>query len=150
MTRHGAGPLVTEDASLTAALPDAANTSGEWQQGFRVGWLDLMLLRYACRVLGPLDLLVMTCLDRLAALPRLQLYRHYCWAGRPLPEVQPAPTPRNLVHQTPLTAQLAHCQPSYATVDDVSDLLNLMAGTLGVPVRIASWGPRADDKRWLS
>lgn len=36
-TRHGAGPFVSEDARLDARLPDAANTDGAWQQGFRVG-----------------------------------------------------------------------------------------------------------------
>ena len=36
-TRHGAGPLVTEDAALTHALPDASNSFGAWQRGFRVG-----------------------------------------------------------------------------------------------------------------
>lgn len=47
MTRHGAGPLVTEDVALTGALPDPTNGFGAWQQGFRLGWLDLVLLRYA-------------------------------------------------------------------------------------------------------
>jgi adenylosuccinate synthase len=34
-TRHGAGPHVTEDAALTAALPDPHNGTGRWQGGFR-------------------------------------------------------------------------------------------------------------------
>ena len=51
-TRHGAGPLPTEDANLTRILPDASNSFGAWQRGFRVGWLDLVLLKYALEVTG--------------------------------------------------------------------------------------------------
>ncbi len=76
-TRHGAGPFVTEDAALTTMLPDAANMQGDWQGGFRVGWLDLVMLRYACEVVGPLDALAVTCLDRVATLPELKLCRRY-------------------------------------------------------------------------
>lgn len=149
MTRHGAGPLVTEDPALTAALPDAANGFGEWQQGFRVGWLDLVLLRYAVQAVGRLDLLAVSCLDRLAGLAQLQLCRRYSYRGQSLTELTPAPTPRNLTYQAQLTAQLACCQPTYETVADVPTLLELTARTLGLPVGITSWGPSADAKRWL-
>ncbi len=54
-TRHGAGPMPSEDAALTAALPDARNGMHAWQQGFRAGWLDMVLLRYALEVVGRLD-----------------------------------------------------------------------------------------------
>ena len=54
-TRHGAGPLVTEEAELTRALPDPSNQFGAWQRGFRVGWLDLVMLQYALEAAGPLD-----------------------------------------------------------------------------------------------
>jgi len=33
-TRHGAGPMVTEDPTLTAALVDPHNPTGEWQGAF--------------------------------------------------------------------------------------------------------------------
>jgi adenylosuccinate synthase len=59
-TRHGAGPLVTEDADLTHARPDPSNHFGAWQGRFRVGWLDLVMLRYALDVTGRLDLLCVT------------------------------------------------------------------------------------------
>ena len=45
LTRHGAGPFPTEDVDLK--LAEAHNAWGPWQEGFRRGWLDLNLLRYA-------------------------------------------------------------------------------------------------------
>jgi adenylosuccinate synthase len=148
MTRHGAGPLVTEDAALSALLPDAANRFGAWQQGFRVGWLDLVLLRYACAAVGRLDMLAVTCLDRLAALPRLQICHRYCVDEQPLTRLCPAPTPQDLAYQARLTAQLAHCQPCYETMRHVDDLLAVTTRELGLPVGITSWGPGAADKCW--
>jgi adenylosuccinate synthase len=52
LTRHGAGPFVTEDAALAAALPEPHNGTGTWQGPFRVGHLDLVALRYAVEVAG--------------------------------------------------------------------------------------------------
>jgi adenylosuccinate synthase len=49
-TRHGPGPFVTEDPSLTASLSDRHNAWGPWQGGFRVGHLDLVAMRYAVDV----------------------------------------------------------------------------------------------------
>jgi adenylosuccinate synthase len=62
-TRHGAGPLPTHDAALTARLADPGNPWNRWQGDLRVGWLDLVLLRYAARAVGHLDGLAVTWLD---------------------------------------------------------------------------------------
>jgi adenylosuccinate synthase len=66
MTRHGAGPLVTEDKALKALAAGDHNCWNEWQHGFRIGALDLVLLKYAITVLevDP-DELVITNLDKL-------------------------------------------------------------------------------------
>jgi adenylosuccinate synthase len=66
MTRHGAGPLVTEDKTLEALVAGDHNCWNEWQHGFRIGALDLILLKYAILVLevDP-DELVITNLDKL-------------------------------------------------------------------------------------
>src|SRR5258706_9923062 len=45
MTRHGPGPLVTEDPTLE--LPDPHNGWGPWQGSFRVGHFDAVAGRYA-------------------------------------------------------------------------------------------------------
>ncbi|MBL7495309.1 adenylosuccinate synthetase [Frankia sp. CNm7] len=70
-TRHGAGPLVTEDAALTAALPDRHNVTGRWQGAFRVGHFDAVAHRYAVDVAGGVDAVALTHLDAPARLRRL-------------------------------------------------------------------------------
>ncbi|MEN9934681.1 MAG: hypothetical protein RLZZ387_1260 [Chloroflexota bacterium] len=147
-TRHGAGPFVSEDAGLTRALPDARNGDSPWQRGFRVGWLDLVLLRYALEVVGGLDELAVTCLDRLAALPDLQVCRRYACDGQMLDRLEPAPGP-DLAHQERLTGLLARCCPVLERVADAEELPDLLAAELGVAVGLVSRGPAAADKRVL-
>lgn len=64
MTRHGAGPFVTEIFN-PEEIDGEHNTYGEWQQNFRVGHFDLMLFHYAIQILGGVDLLAVTHMDRL-------------------------------------------------------------------------------------
>jgi adenylosuccinate synthase len=148
-TRHGAGPLVTEDAELTQALPDACNITGAWQQGFRIGWLDLVMLRYALDVTSPLDYLAVTCLDRLAELPKIQVCRRYAYDTFTLDRIARAPAPYALDYQEQLTNNLARCRPLLEVIPDTSALLDLLAAELGVSVRLVSHGPAAEDKRFL-
>ncbi|MCE9599586.1 MAG: adenylosuccinate synthetase [Spirochaetia bacterium] len=71
MTRHGAGPLVTEiDSSLHMNLKDEHNLEGAWQGSLRVGWFDAVAIRHAIRTAGGpnyLDGIAVTNLDRLPA-----------------------------------------------------------------------------------
>ncbi len=152
-TRHGAGPLVSECAALTAALPDPRNGDNPWQCGFRVGWLDLVLLRYARAAVGHLDELAVTCLDRLSALPDLQVCASYTRAAGPresdtvIERLPLSADPRDLDHQARLTATLAECAPRLERLDGPGELLARLADELGAPVTLTSWGPRATDKR---
>jgi adenylosuccinate synthase len=145
-TRHGAGPFASEDPSLSALLPDAANGFGPWQQGFRVGWLDLVMLRYARRVVGRLDALAVTCLDRAARLPLLQVCEAYCCDGTFLGDIAPSPNPHDLADQERLTRCLERCKPFLREMDDVTALLDLLTGRLGVPIVLTSSGPTALEK----
>jgi adenylosuccinate synthase len=144
--RHGAGPLVTEDAHLTQVLPDAANVYGEWQQGFRVGWLDLVLLRYALDVVGRLDALTVTCLDRLADLPEIKFCTEYQSEPFAVGRILPSVRPHNLAYQTQITRSLVGCQPVYRTVAHPLDLLPVIEAQLGAPVQWISCGETAVDK----
>lgn len=146
-TRHGAGPFVTEDAGLVRALPDARNGLHAWQQGFRVGWLDLVLLRYALEVVGRLDWVAVTCLDRLAALPELRVCRRYRFDTFTVDRIAPSPRPRSLAYQEQITRNLLRCEPVLEPVADRAALLELVAGELGVPVRLLSEGSTAEEKR---
>lgn len=73
-TRHGQGPFVTEDVELTAATPDLHNAAHAFQGAFRVGWFDVVAARYALRVVGEVDWLAITNLDRLTGLPGVRVY----------------------------------------------------------------------------
>jgi adenylosuccinate synthase len=147
-TRHGAGPLPSEDAGLTRALPDARNGHNAWQHGFRVGQLDLVLLRYAIAIVGGIDYLAVTCLDRAAALPELQLCARYRCEGEEIAALAPARAP-DLAHQERLTALLARCRPVLEPVDGPQALLARLAAELGAPIGLTAWGPAAADQSLL-
>lgn len=76
-TRHGAGPFVTEDKELTGSIPDAHNGANEWQGRLRVGWLDLLAVRYAIEISGRLDSIALTNLDRLSGFKKIKVCVSY-------------------------------------------------------------------------
>jgi adenylosuccinate synthase len=149
-TRHGAGPLPTEDADLTRALPDASNSFGAWQRGFRVGWLDLALLKYALEATGRLDQLAVTCLDRLNDLPDLRICRRYQYHTFTIDRIARSPVPRDLDYQERITNGLARCTPVLEALADPGALLRMLESELEAPVGIVSEGPAAEGKRILS
>lgn len=87
-TRHGFGPLVTEDDALGSVLPEPHNDGAGWQGRFRVGLFDAVAARYARAAVGPLDTLAVTHLDRFPRLaPRV------CQAYQPFGPVGAWPAP---------------------------------------------------------
>jgi adenylosuccinate synthase len=149
-TRHGAGPLPTEDDGLTRLLPDACNAHGQWQGGFRVGWLDLVLLRYARDVVGPLDWLAVTCLDRLRDLPEIKLCDAYRYDTLLVERIVPSPAPQDLEYQQRITHAFARCAPMLEAAPDAGALLARVEAALGVRVGLVSEGPTAEDKRFIA
>jgi adenylosuccinate synthase len=79
--RHGAGPLVTEDAGPDARFADPRNPENRWQGRFRTGPLDLVALRYGLGLNDGADRLAVTSLDRLTGLPVLRLCTAYEYRG---------------------------------------------------------------------
>lgn len=142
-TRHGAGPFPTEDAELTERLPDAENGEGRWQGAWRVGWLDLPLLRYALQVC-PVDALALTCVDRVASIDGFRA----CALYRNVPELVPAlPTCDPLEHGHRLCALVSSADPLYLPAPtDPDGLVDLLEMATGVPVGIVSAGPTHADK----
>jgi adenylosuccinate synthase len=63
MTRHGAGPFVTESLLKDEFPSDPHNPTNSWQRSFRVGPLDLVALRYAIEVNGGASALALSHLD---------------------------------------------------------------------------------------
>jgi adenylosuccinate synthase len=146
-TRHGAGPMPSEEAVLSAALPDARNHMHTWQQGFRVGWLDLVLLRYAVEVVGQLDGLAVTCLDRLENLPEIQICQSYQIGPLQVKRIIPSPEMHNLAYQEQITATLNTCRPILTRLSNTDALLNRLSHNLGLPIVLTSHGPTAEDKK---
>ncbi len=144
-TRHGAGPLPSEEPSLVTRLPDACNTFGTWQHGFRVGWLDLVLLRYALEVSGPLDILALTCLDRLDTQANPQYCSAYYDGDNLIERLLPVAGEPSLDYQELLTQQLMRCKPQLKALHPET-LADFLASELGLPVGILSYGPTASDK----
>jgi adenylosuccinate synthase len=79
--RHGAGPFVTENESLRPFLDDQYNATNRWQGAFRVGWLDLVALRYGIRINDGVDSLAVTGLDRLSSLDEIRVCTAYYYDG---------------------------------------------------------------------
>lgn len=133
-TRHGAGPFPTEDRALQLAEPH--NHHGPWQGGFRQGWLDLVLLRYALEVCGPVDGLAVTHLDRVT--PEWQMAVAYEGMER----LVPGPF-QDLAYQESLTRRLETVRPVYQKCQRLIDELESL---LGLPVLVQSHGPTAEEK----
>ncbi len=141
LTRHGAGPLPSADHTLAAALPEPHNGAGGWQGAFRVGWLDLPLLRYAIAANDGLDAIALTHVDRLDARESWQVVRAY-------PEPIEA-SPGDLEAQAALTDRLGRLRPRLAPLDGAARqrFADWLERTLETPVRLTSHGPTFADKR---
>lgn len=145
-TRHGPGPLVTDDPALAAALPEPHNGTGQWQGAFRSGPFDAVAHRYALAATGGVDALALTHLDAAerVALPVCRRYRLVDGAPwQPEPPVTPDPD-----RQARLTATLATVTGDREPGPDrARDWPGFVTDELGTPVAVVSHGPTAADKR---
>ncbi len=139
LTRHGPGPLVTEDPTLEIREPH--NSYGRWQGAFRTGHLDAVALRYAVEVPGGVDMVALTHLDT-AARHRLRLGGAYEVDGQRLDHLVPAA--HDLAAQESLTRMLLRARPVYS--EPGADWPGIVEATTGAPVALRSWGPAAADK----
>ncbi len=170
LTRHGRGPLVSEDPALR--LPELHNPDDGWQGTMRFGWADALAGRYAIAINQGVDLLAVTCLDRLAGLPKARLVIDYepSVPGDPanqdfgvmvegrIRDLRPAPAAES--QREARTAWLNLCRPSYLDFPgwDPGPGERLAAGAMayleglgkafGQEVDLVSLGPRAEDK-WV-
>jgi adenylosuccinate synthase len=156
-TRHGNGPLPTEAPQLLSRLSELHNAANEWQGSFRVGWLDVVLSRYAIEAAGGVDGLAVTHLDRLWAACRAAI-AYTCGGhdddlfarnGRGWVTALRLGQERDLARQARLGGALARVEPVIVGVPSDRDerFLEWIEGALGAPVWVTSSGATARAKK---
>jgi adenylosuccinate synthase len=154
-TRVGAGPFPTEiDGPLADELRERGGEYGTTTgRSRRVGWLDLVALRYAAR-LNTLTALAVTKLDVLSGFDRLRVCTRY--RGAEGAEFDHFP-----YHQTVLHHSVGEYTELPGWSEDVGEArseselptaareyLQFMAEFVGVPVVLIGVGPGRDDVIW--
>jgi len=164
-TRHGAGPFVSEDIELTHRIPDLHNGTHDWQGKFRIGWLDILASRYALEVVGGVDNIALTNLDRLHDIRHIRACTSYEYVGdknidgffdyeiihgrKIIHEIRVQEKP-NIKTQQELTALLFECEPIYTEFKnwDEDHYLSFLESEQGLatPIAIVSKGPERKNK----
>ena len=149
LTRHGAGPFPTEINSHNFAWNDH-NKTHDWQGRFRVGYLDMPLLKYACAVSHP-DAIAVTHLDEIQR--EISVCCEYEWPGGTIYDWIPQPnvTDANYVEDqpSPLTQWIQQVKPITYSVQTIPQLIRTIEVSTGIEVGVRSFGPTAKDKTWL-
>ena len=171
MTRHGAGPFVTEDSSVPVPASEH-NGRGEWQANFRMGHFDAVMARYALQVVGGVDELALTCLDHLtgpikAAWDYVPKHPYRGWGGNEIEphygtipyrpyEFMTKPTVAEEKHDLDMhlwfQERLTHIlqdtvKPFYSESPDIETFVAKVETELKTPVKLLSFGPKASDKK---
>jgi adenylosuccinate synthase len=165
-TRHGAGPFPSEINDMTGfrfeqATPELHNDYGRWQGAWRRGVLDLVLLQYAVDVAsarGGMDAIALTHMDRLPAMAatsgvssEINLVTAYDDRSFDLVH-QTLPLKRrreDLTAQVRLRDMIDSCDPVRWPYFS-EKLVDLIADTVKVPVKILSSGPTYQDKTFVA
>lgn len=143
-TRHGAGPLPTEDPSLVGRLPEPHNGAGRYQGGWRVGHLDLVALRYALEVAGAVDGLAVSHLDLVEGSGLAVADAYVLSSGQRLDRLVPGPE-RDLAHQERLTGLVSGALPELRPLPTRAAVVRELA-RLGVPIVLTADGPDRSDR----
>lgn len=143
LTRHGQGPLPSEDPALDH-LAEPHNASAGWQGRFRRGHPDLVLLRYALETArGQISGLLVSHLDAVEG-AGLRWCEVYQTATGVIEKLRPAVEP-DLGHQTLLKDELLGARPLWSSppiadrrqwIDTVETLFPRQ------PIVLGSFGPR--------
>jgi adenylosuccinate synthase len=156
-TRVGAGPFPTElDGDIAGHLrgtgknpwDEFGTTTGRPR---RVGWLDLVLLRYAHEVNGFTELFI-TKLDVLSGLDQIQVCSHYRRNGRELASLDFSGDARLLASCEPLVETLPGWKEDLRGCRVLEDLpeaarsyIRFIEDQAQVPVKYISVGPERTD-----
>jgi len=144
-TRHGMGPLPTQIRSSEVIQADDHNSYGEWQDAFRCGHFDMVLAKYALKVIGGVDELVITNLDKLVDRPNVCV-GYKLADGSQIAELPVQKQPVDLDQQELLTNMLNGIQTAYGVIyESPKDLVRAVREELG-EIAICSTGPTSLDK----
>jgi adenylosuccinate synthase len=154
-TRVGAGPFPTEIEDETAeALRERGREYGTTTgRSRRVGWLDLVALRYAAR-LNTLTALAVTKLDVLSGFDRLRVCTRY--RGAEGAEFDNFPYHQTVLHHATgeyvelqgWSEDVGECRNEADLPPAAREYLQFMQNFVGVPVVLVGVGPGRDDVIW--
>jgi adenylosuccinate synthase len=156
VTRVGAGPFPTE---LHGALADEIRErGGEYGtttgRARRVGWIDLVALRYAAR-LNSLTALAITKLDVLAAFDTIQACVRY--RSEEDAELDGFPYHQTVLHHATgeyaelpgFSEDISGCRSESELPTAARDFLRFVEEFVGVPVVLVGVGPGRDQIVWM-
>lgn len=131
-SRHGAGPLPTEDSSID--LKDEYNPRNDWQDHFRFGYLDLPMLQYAVCANNGVASLFVTHLDNdFGKVCVAYEEEKFDWNFLPCRKKQAI-----------ITSRLANVKPKYEKMSAIEGIKKL-----GIPISFTSNGKTHEDKQCL-
>lgn len=154
-TRVGDGPFPTEIMGpvgdrIREVGKEYGTTTGRPR---RIGWLDGVVLRHACRING-LDYLALTLLDVLTGLDTVKICTAYRLHGKEIRHI-PASL-REYKNCEPVYLELPGWQEDLSRIEDFADFpeaaktyVQTIAKLCGVPVAMVSVGPRRNQTKIL-
>jgi adenylosuccinate synthase len=155
VTRVGAGPLPTEvDPDLADELRSRGGEFGTTTgRARRVGWLDLVALRYAAR-LNSMTALAITKLDVLSGRDRVLVCTRY--RGIEDAEFDHFPYHQSVLHHARgeyeelpgWSEDLSHCRTEADLPTAARDYLAYVSDFVGVPLALIGVGPGRDEVIW--
>jgi adenylosuccinate synthase len=156
-TRVGAGPFPTElDGDLADEIRERGGEYGTTTgRARRVGWLDLVALRYAAQINSLTALAVMK-LDVLSGFDRLCVCTRYRSSGPEGTEFEHFPYHQTVLHHTNgvyvdlpgWSEDLTECREESDLPTAARDYLRFMSDFVGVPVALIGVGPARDEVIW--
>jgi adenylosuccinate synthase len=154
-TRVGAGPFPTElDDELGATVRDAGGEYGTTTgRPRRVGWIDLVALRYAARI-NSLTHLAITKLDVLTGLGELNVCTRY--RGAEEASFDHYPYHQTVMHQASgeyeqlpgWEEDITECREEAELPANARDYLAYVSEWVGVPIALIGVGPGRDQVIW--
>lgn len=150
-TRHGAGPFLAESPEIN--FPEPHNTIGDWQQGFRQGWLDTVMLTYAVDAEPDINEIAVTHMDTVADVSEeLRVVSCYFDSEDEYYPHDPTPieslhVPNNRTEQENMTkALMSGDLTACHRFEPAGEIPFVIEEATNKPVTLTSWGPTYEDK----